>query len=61
AAIVQVGAEAGFAFTGEEYQAAIKDELERQHAAGKLSEEQLLKVAGATVSTAWLHPSEGTS
>ncbi|MGE3808768.1 MAG: Nif11-like leader peptide family natural product precursor [Gemmataceae bacterium] len=50
AAIIELGAEAGFVFTAQEYQNATKEELERQHAAGKLSEADLRRVAaGATL------------
>ncbi|MGE3807339.1 MAG: Nif11-like leader peptide family natural product precursor [Gemmataceae bacterium] len=46
AAIVKVGAEAGFAFNADEYQTAIKEEAERQHAAGELDKQQLDAVVG---------------
>ncbi|MGE3808503.1 MAG: Nif11-like leader peptide family RiPP precursor [Gemmataceae bacterium] len=50
AAVVQIAAEAGFVFTAEDYQAAIKKEVERQHAAGNLNEQQLREVVGGNYS-----------
>ena len=49
AAVVKVAAAAGFAFTAEEYQVAIRDDLSRQHAAGELSEQQLAEMAGGAL------------
>jgi predicted ribosomally synthesized peptide with nif11-like leader len=46
AAVVQIAATAGLAFTTEEYETAVKEALGRQHAAGELSEEQLGLIAG---------------
>ena len=46
AAVIQLAADAGFAFTAVDYEAAIKEELARQHAAGELSERELADVAG---------------
>ena len=46
AAVVKLAAEAGFVFTAQEYDAAVKEELARQHAAGELSEAELESVAG---------------
>ena len=45
AAVVQIAAEVGFAFTAAEYEAAVQEKLARQHAAGALSEEQLEQIA----------------
>ena len=44
--MVKVAAEAGFVFTAQEYEAAVKEELTKQHAAGELSAEQLETIAG---------------
>ena len=46
AAVVKLAAESGFAFTAQEYEAAVREELARQHAAGELSDEQLAGMAG---------------
>src|SRR5262245_56725149 len=46
AALVKVAAEAGFLFTAQEYEAAVKKEVARQHAAGELTEGQLQQIAG---------------
>jgi predicted ribosomally synthesized peptide with nif11-like leader len=45
AAVVKLAAEAGFAFTAEEFDAATKAELIRQHAAGELSDQALEALA----------------
>ena len=44
--LARVAGEAGFAFTAEEYQAAVKEELARRYAAAEIGEEQLHRVAG---------------
>ena len=46
AALVRIAATAGCRFTPQEYEAAIREELARQHAAGEISEAQLEAVAG---------------
>ena len=46
AAVVQIAAAAGFAFTAEAYEAAVQEELARQHADGRLTDLQLEKAAG---------------
>ena len=46
-AVIRVAAAAGFAFSAEEYEAAVEEELARRHAARELSEEELARVAGA--------------
>jgi len=46
AAIVTLADEAGFAFTAREYDAAVKEELARQYAAGELRDEQMEAIAG---------------
>ena len=46
AAVVRLAGEAGFDFTTEDYELAVRDELNRRHAAGELSEEQLAALAG---------------
>jgi predicted ribosomally synthesized peptide with nif11-like leader len=43
--LLQIAREAGFRFTAEDYQEAVKKKLARQHQAGPLSEEQLSGVA----------------
>ena len=45
AAVVKLAAEAGFAFTAQEYDAAVKEELARQHGAGELSDADLERIA----------------
>src|SRR5262245_6924491 len=45
-AVVKVATDAGFTFTAAEYDAAVKEELAKQHAAGELDEKQLQQVAG---------------
>src|SRR5262245_11134225 len=52
ATLVKVAAAAGFVFTAQEYDAAIKEELTRQHAAAELSDQQLEAVAGGLLFTA---------
>ena len=47
--ILKLAAESGFPFTREEYDAAIQEELKRQHAADELSEEELAGVTGGTL------------
>src|SRR5262245_29640949 len=44
--IVKLAAEAGFTFTAAEYDAAVKETLVKEHAAGELTEEQLANLAG---------------
>lgn len=44
--VVKIAAEAGFTFTIQDYQAAVKEELGKQHAAAELRPEDLAKVAG---------------
>lgn len=46
AAIVKLAGEAGFGFTVQEYQTAVKEDLARQHGAAPLSEAELEKFAG---------------
>jgi predicted ribosomally synthesized peptide with nif11-like leader len=46
AAVVQIAAAAGFAFSAADYEVALKEELARRHAAGELSEQQIEQVAG---------------
>ena len=46
--IVRVAAEAGFSFTAQEYEATVKEDLARRHAAGELFDEELSSVAGAS-------------
>lgn len=46
AAVVRIAAEAGFAFTAAEYQAALKEELARGRADGELSVDELSAIAG---------------
>src|SRR5262245_55478288 len=46
AASVKLAGEAGFIFTAQEYDDALKEEIARQHAAAEMSEEQLGRVAG---------------
>jgi hypothetical protein len=46
AAVVKLAAEVGFVFTAQEYDAAVKEELTRQHSAGELDERQLVDIAG---------------
>jgi predicted ribosomally synthesized peptide with nif11-like leader len=48
AAVMQIAAAAGFPFTAAEYEAALKEELTRRHAAGALHEEQLEALAGGS-------------
>jgi len=50
AAVIQLGAESGFIFTGQQYDAAIKEELAKQHAARELSDKELADVAGGKLS-----------
>jgi len=45
-AVAKVAAEAGFAFTADEYDAAVSEELAQRHAAGELSDEDMAQVAG---------------
>jgi predicted ribosomally synthesized peptide with nif11-like leader len=60
AAVVMLAADAGFKFAADEYDAAVKETLVRQHAAGELSEQQLAEVAGGPKTnggdTAWCVP-----
>ena len=51
AAVVKIATAAGFAFTAAEYQAGLKEELAREHAAPSLSDEQLAQIAGGRVQT----------
>src|SRR5262245_13857475 len=55
AAVVKVAADAGFDFTAQEYDAAAKQELAKQHAGGEISDEQLAQLAGgrAIYTTRW--------
>ena len=46
AAVVRIAAAAGFPFTAEEYEQALKSELARQHASSELDEFQLAEVLG---------------
>jgi hypothetical protein len=46
AAVAQVADAAGFSFTAQEYAAAVKEELARQHAEGQLTDQQLEQAAG---------------
>src|SRR4051794_36481863 len=46
AAVVGIAAEAGFAFTAQEYDAAVRDELVRRHATGEIPDEALAALAG---------------
>ena len=52
AAVVKLAAEAGFAFTAQEYDAAVKEELAKQHSAGELNERELEQIAGGVNSCA---------
>ena len=51
AAVVKIAAAAGFACSAEEYQAFVKEELARRHAAGDLNEEELSSAAGGSIPT----------
>jgi predicted ribosomally synthesized peptide with nif11-like leader len=51
AAVVTLAGEAGFALTAHEYDAAVREELTRQHSAGEMTQEQLDSVAGGGVVT----------
>jgi predicted ribosomally synthesized peptide with nif11-like leader len=53
AEVVGIAAATGFAFTAAEYEAAVKEELARQHAAGELRGEQLERVAGGAAFSVW--------
>ena len=53
AGLVKIAAAAGFAFTAQEWRAAVKEELARRHAAAELSEEQLSLVAGGCCWGSW--------
>ena len=46
AAVVKLAAEAGFAFTAEEYETAVKKTLAERHAADQLDEAELGMIAG---------------
>jgi predicted ribosomally synthesized peptide with nif11-like leader len=56
-AIIPIATAAGFKFTAEDYEAAVREVLARQHSAGELSEEQLADVAAALRQTGY---DEGT-
>jgi len=49
AAVVKVAAVAGFVFTSADYEAALKEEIAKQYAAGELTQEQLGTLAGAVL------------
>jgi hypothetical protein len=49
--LLQIAGQAGFRFTAEDYQQALKEELDRQHQAGPLSDEQLSAVAAGCKSS----------
>ena len=51
AAVVKVAAVAGFVFNAADYEAAIKERLARQHAAGELNYEQIEAIGGAGSAT----------
>jgi predicted ribosomally synthesized peptide with nif11-like leader len=44
--VVRIAAAAGFYFTTADYEAAVRESLREQHAAGDLSDKELEKVAG---------------
>jgi predicted ribosomally synthesized peptide with nif11-like leader len=44
--VVRIAADAGFYFTTADYEAAVRESLREQHAAGDLSDKDLEKVAG---------------
>jgi predicted ribosomally synthesized peptide with nif11-like leader len=46
AAVARVAAAAGFSFTAEAYEAAVQEELARQHAADQLTDQELEQAAG---------------
>jgi predicted ribosomally synthesized peptide with nif11-like leader len=46
AAVTKLAAEAGFHFTAAEYDAAVKEDLLRQHAAEGLNDDELANVSG---------------
>ncbi len=46
AAVVKLATEAGFEFTAEQYNAAVEEELARQHASGELNDAHLQWIAG---------------
>src|SRR5262245_50827009 len=45
-ALLKVAGDAGFAFTAQEYEAAIKEALAQQHAAGELKDKEMEAVSG---------------
>jgi predicted ribosomally synthesized peptide with nif11-like leader len=51
AAVVAIAAENGFKFTGEQFEATLKDEVAAEHAAAELRPEHLAQIAGGG-----LHP-----
>jgi predicted ribosomally synthesized peptide with nif11-like leader len=50
AAVVKLADDAGFSFSFVDYEAAVKEELVRQHAAGELNDEELTGIAGGSLS-----------
>jgi predicted ribosomally synthesized peptide with nif11-like leader len=52
-AIMRVAAAAGFAFTAEEYETAVREELARRHQGGEISDDQLARLAGGKSPVTW--------
>jgi predicted ribosomally synthesized peptide with nif11-like leader len=50
AAVARLAAEAGFSVTPADYEAAVTEELSKQHSAGALSERELADVSGGAYS-----------
>jgi predicted ribosomally synthesized peptide with nif11-like leader len=56
AAVVRMAADSGFIFSAADYEAAVEEELAKQHAAGELNDEQLRQIAGGP---AWTNTTAG--